>query len=420
MSTEPEKRLIQIVNRKTGEVRLSEPVQVQLPNQPVVDAGSPAAAPMQVQAPGRASEPAIESAPTSLAPAPSTTEKPAKAPKSAKPKLEIETFEQFIEYAYKRRGQPAKLESRVRDAIAKQPGLDEAAKGRLLPLVNGDTLLAVPRQILLASKEVTGLPALRGALEEMVKMVMLRHPAFASERVKAALQNLPGTLPAEALVMVAGYTPAEVEGSEPLKPAELKDLRRNATHLLATWFALHRGVGLEDMSNLLFHALWEPAARELEDDTERLRALTDIEDLAGAGVAAQRYRQQLADARHDREQALRDTVTLAQQVAELKAERDTAQTQLCERNMELDTLRASSQQEVAQLREEHRTGRMHQGHEYESLRGRMVQRLEEAVETLEVGLSALRNSTPRVSVMDQRAEVVLDALRAELNNLREE
>jgi hypothetical protein len=290
-------------------------------------------------------------------------------------------------------------------------------------LINADTLLAVPRQILLASKEVSGLPLLRGALTEFVIKVMLRHPAFTPEGLRAAVRNLPGApRPEEALVMVATYTPtAEAEGGELLKPAELKELRRNATHLLATWFALHRGVSLEDLANLLFYALWEPAARDLADDTDRLRALTEVEDSAGVGVAATRYRQQLTEARGERDKALRETGTLSQQLADFKAQRDEVRAELASRAAELEALRISSARELEALRNAHSAGRMHQGHEFESLRGRLVQRLDESIEMLDTGLNALRKEpeTPRVAVMVQRAEVVIDALRSELNSLRE-
>lgn len=425
MTNEPEKGQVQIVNRQMGEVHLSEPAVVQSPNAQEANTPPPTTTANPASAGKSAPVTASQTAPVAKAAVskpPTPKEKPAKAAKAAKPKLEIETFEQFIDYAYKRRGQPVKLETKVQEAIVKQLGLDEAATERLLPLLNGDTLLAVPRQILLASREVAGLPLLRGALEKVVSMVMLRHPAFAPEGVKSAIHNLPGALPpTEALATVAGYKPTDVEGIEPLKPSDLKELRRNATHLLATWFALHRGVGLDDMSSLLFHALWEPAARELEDDTARLRALTDIADQAGAGVVAQRYHQQLADARWERDQAQRETAALTQQVVDLQVQRDLAQAQLEERTTELEALRVSSAQELAALRDAHNTGRMQQGHEFESLRGRLVQRLEECIEMLDTGLSALRKEapTPRVSVMVQRAEVVLDALRSELISLRE-
>lgn len=414
MSTEAEKNQIPITNRKTGEVRLSDPMPMQTPNTQSADSITQAAAETPASAP--------ESAMATQGDDGNSTKKPTKATKPAKPKLEIETFEQFIEYAYRRRGQPVKLESKVQKVIAKQTSLDETAMGRLLVLANADALLVVPRQILLASKEVSGFPPLRGALIDLVAEVMLRHQVFASNDVKAAVRNLPGApTPAEALATVARYTPQEVDGTEPLKPTELKELRRNAIHLLATWFALHRSVSLEDLTNLIFHALWEPAARELANDSERLRALTDAEHAAGMGVAAQGYRQRVAEARNEREQALRETVALRQQVTGLIAQRDAVQVQLDERTAELQTLRASSAHELAALHETHNAGRMQQGHEYESLRGRLVKRLEESIEMLDTGLSALRRETqtPRVSVMVQRAEVVLDALRSELNNLRE-
>ena len=62
--------------------------------------------------------------------------------------------------------------------------------------------------------------------------------------------------------------------------------------------------------------------------------------------------------------------------------------------------------------------RTHFRHDQEQLRGRLQRRLDEGVEMLEVGLTALRNKTPRVEVMMERAEHVVDALRAEINNLK--
>lgn len=431
MSTEPEKRQVPIIDAKTGKERVSEPMPVHSPNQPAADATLlansaprpkvptlPAVASMSeaVDVAARASVPVA----VRIEEVTASKEGAQKAPKPGKPKLEIESFERFIEYVYKRRGRRALLEYKVQQVIGQQPRLDEAAMGRLLVLINADSLLVVPRQVLLASRDVEGLPALRGALMDFASMVMLRHPAFVREGVQAAVRNQPGALmPADALIAVAAYTPADAEGVEPLKPAELKELRRNATHLLASWFALHRGMGLEDISNLLFHVLWEPAARDLEDDTARLRALTEVQEPAGVGVVTQRYRQQAADARRQESQARSEAHMLRAQVAQLGGELEQAHAQLGERIEQLDALHTSSAQEAAKLREEYRAGRMHQGHEYESLRGRMIQRLDECIETLEVGLNALRNPTPRVSVMDQRAEVVIDTLRSELSNLQE-
>jgi chaperonin cofactor prefoldin len=343
-----------------------------------------------------------------------------KPAKSLKPKRKIETFEQFIEYAYRRRGQPVSLPSKVEQkSIAKQISLDEATMSRLLILVNDDALLTVPRQILLVSEEVSAFPKLRGALMDFVANVMHRHQVFAHDGVKAAMKNLPDApKPAKVLSIVASYRPPEVEGTKQLKLAELKELRRNAVNLLATWFKLNRNLSLKDLADLIFYALWEPAARELTSDGERLRALTAVEDTAGVGVTVQRYQQRVNEAYSERDQTLRKAKELEQQMEDLEKQRDTAKDKQNEITTELEALRVSSAQEIATLREAHNASRMQQDHEFESLRGRLVRQLEESVEMLDTGLSALRKETPRVSVMVERAEVVLDALRSELNSLR--
>jgi len=72
------------------------------------------------------------------------------------------------------------------------------------------------------------------------------------------------------------------------------------------------------------------------------------------------------------------------------------------------------------LRHQHIIDRTHLTHDLGQLRGRLVKRLTESVEMLEVGLSALRKETPRVPVMVERAEHVVDALRTEVQELRGE
>ena len=107
-------------------------------------------------------------------------------------------------------------------------------------------------------------------------------------------------------------------------------------------------------------------------------------------------------------------------LAETETHRSTAEEQRDALQVELDALRERTAAEMAELRRVHDVERTHLHHGQEQLGGRLVRRLDEAVETLEVGLSALRNKTPRVEVMLERAELVVDALRSEIKNLREE
>jgi len=181
----------------------------------------------------------------------------------------------------------------------------------LLLLAEGDPFLAVPRQILLLSQEVTGFPGLKAALTSFVSEVMVRHPVFSHTGVRGTLQNLPdGLQPADALAKVAAFEPPSDSKAEPLKAGELRDLRNNAVRLFVTWLGVNRSLNSEELSSLLFQVVWQPAAKDLSDDNSRLRALTDIVQAAGVGLACQRFRQQAIEARAQQDQAQREATSL--------------------------------------------------------------------------------------------------------------
>ena len=211
MSTDPNKRQVRIFDAKTGQYRMSEPMPVHAPRQQDTEGAASAASepvplasevptelpsataknPVTVAAASAAATEAPRSDDVTTSPGAASTEPtPAEpAPKpgaSGKHKPEIETLEQFIEYAYGRKGQRVSLKPKVERLIAQNPRLDDGAMSRLQELAQADTLLAVPRQLLLLGREIEGLPALRAAMNSFVSTVMLRHPAFASADVQAA------------------------------------------------------------------------------------------------------------------------------------------------------------------------------------------------------------------------------------------
>jgi len=340
---------------------------------------------------------------------------------AGKPKVDIETLEQFIEYAYGRKGQRVSLKTKVEKSIAQNPRLDDGAMSRLLALAVDDASLTVPRQLLLVSRDIEGYPALRASLGSFVSTVMQRHQVFADPGIQGALRNLPEALPAaDALAKVAAFSPADEDGKEPLKGAELHALRGNAAHLFATWLASNRGTNVDELASLLFRVIWAPAAQLLADDNARLRALTEIEQPAGVGLACHRFRQQAIEARSSQDQALREANELRVRLAETDAQQQLVEKQRDALKAELQALHESTAAEMSELRRQHEVERTHLRHDQEKLRGRMLSRLDDGVEMLEVGLTALRNKTPRVEVMMERAEHVVDGLRAEMNKLREE
>lgn len=450
MSNDPNKRQVRIFNATTGEVRMSEAVPVHAPRaqdaSPAVAAPPPLTMPVPplpssgdgqmvpAEAEGAqpaSSEPEVASTPpvpefvAAMTAPPGNGESPTKGESKVaaggKSKVDIETLEQFIAYAFGRKGQRVKLNPKTERLIAQNPRLDDVAMNKLLALADADAQLAVPRQLLLVSREVQGLPALRAAITSFVSTVMLRHPVFADAGVRAALRNLPGAPSLEvALKHVAGYEPAPASGKDGPKPAEQQALRQNAVQLLTAWLASNRGLNLEELSRLLFQAVWAPAARELVDDNSRLRALTEIEQVAGVGLACEKFRQSVIEAGAARDQAQREASVLRESVTELGLQLEQTESERDTLAAELQALKVSSASELAEVRKQHEVERTHLRHDQEQLRGRLVRRLSDSIEMLEVGLTALRNKTPRTEVMAERAEHVIDALRAEESNLRGE
>jgi hypothetical protein len=372
---------------------------------------------------GPATEPTMTSERSLDGPTVSLTSSGAGEPTKTEPigkraKAEPETLEQFIEYAYARKGQPLTLKSKVEKRIAVKARLDEAALSRLLQLAKGDTLLAVPLQILLLSREVTGFPALKTALAAFVSNVMLRHPLFGDTGVQGALRNLPeGLRPADALARVAAYEPPPSPDAGPLKGSDLRDLRHNAARLFVTWLAVNRGLNIDELSLLLFQVIWHPAAKDLTDDNMRLRALTDIGLSPGVGLALQRFRQQAIDAQIQQHQALREVTSLRNRVTAAENQLLGAETNLETIRRELQVLQESYSGNIEKIRSQSAVEITHLKHELDQLRGRLLKRLTDSVEMLENGLTALRKENPRVPVMMERAEHVLDSLKAEARYL---
>jgi hypothetical protein len=168
MSDDPNKRPVRVSYSNSDKVRTvhvprqmtdaSAPMQ---PPKPEGSIGPPASAPLPLTRPQSQEAPAGELAPPAPAAAsvgaesvPVTAEGNTAGQKgagAAKSKVDIETLEQFIEYAYGRKGQRVGLKSKVEKAIAQNPRLEEGAMSRLLALAAGDALLAVPRSCFLSA-----------------------------------------------------------------------------------------------------------------------------------------------------------------------------------------------------------------------------------------------------------------------------
>ena len=435
--------MISIVDKQTGEVRYVEASRRKPPARQDVDPSGaqkdiegpfapahqeaveqqPATENQQLREQSQSTESAAAVAAPETGPAePGNSGSEAKAPAKSKP--EIETVEQFIAHAYAMKGRKVSLKAKVERACAKEPSLTGESLARLARLAQEDRLFAVPRQILLASREVQGYPALRATLRTFVRDVMLSHAQFGRPELVAAIRNLPeAPVPARALAMVVeAMQPSpssEAEGDgHGLKPSEFDELRTNSTYCLAVWLADAKSLTLTEITEALNFALWGPRALRVEHENTKLRELTEIGHLAGVGVASQQYRQQVSEKAVLADKFAREATTARERAAVLEGELERATDELAQVRLELARVRSEDLAALNALRETSGHELAHLRDDFEQLRTRMLRRLVGDVEQLEVGLSALRGTEPRVHVIQDRVERVVDALRLEVNKLK--
>lgn len=412
-----EEKRIPVTNAKTGEVHYSDPAprgapQKQATSEQQERPAKDHVADEEVGGPTQATNSAATAA----------TGAAGKRGKS-KTKAEITTLEQFIAHAYALKGRKVPLKAKVERQIAQDPRLSEEARQRLKEVASKDTTLAVPRQLLLAVRQVIGYPGLRGAIRDFVRDTLLMHPIFLHERIDAAIRNLdeapgPGELLKQIAATEAKDLPPEIVGT--IKATEFEQLRTNAVYCMAIWLAESRGLSVAAVTDVLFTSLWAPKAQQLVAEASKLDAVSSIAELAGVGLACDEYRRLAQDRLRASESAINEAEALRGRVQSLEADLDALRLKVSELEETSEAERQAHKGELDSLRVATETEAAHLRNDLELQRTRLLRRLKSDVHLLEEGLQALTRPEPKVHVMVDHAERVTDALRQEIKNLQGE
>ena len=334
-----------------------------------------------------------------------------------KPSQEIKNLEQFLTYAYERKGQRIRLKPTTLKAISKQPKLNEDARKKLLGIAKTDVLLAVPLRLLLKARDIVDYPILRNEIRNFIREVLQAHAVFLAPELAGVLKNIPGAPDLRAsLAIVAATDYSQVKGldkDKSLKTKDYEELRTNVTYCLVTWFAETRSLALETITQYLFESLWLPESSSAKDETEKLSVLTEISDLDGVGLACQIFKQKAdrqahiaESAKKAQEAALIENQTLRETGNELRLE-------LEQRNQKI----ADLTQAIEAQKQAHEHNCLHLQDDFEQLRTRLLRRLKSEVNLLDEGLHALRRDPPKIRVMVDHAERALDGLKKEIKEL---
>lgn len=417
-------RQVPITNKKTGEVRLSEPVPSRILRREESSSpdGAGEAKPASISTPQEVTREAGNAEGLSATESASVPVKSKRGEKVASKDDKAESLGHYIEYAYGRKGQRlASLKVGEIRHLANNFKLGER-EVELLSLAEKDLTLAVPRQLVFATKDLLGYPALQSELMRFVKKAILQHPLFREQPALTLFIHQGDFSPSalEAMRLIQEFGTAKEGQESDLSRAELEALHRNAAYLVAVWLREMRGRSLHDVAEMLFQGVWNKAAASIEDDNDKLRAMTDVSELAPVAIACAVFQQQAEEQTKRAHQSAAESLLLRQERDSLLAENERLRNGLAELQGELEREQREARERLATLESSQDVKVTHLRDDNQQVRHRLVKRLVSDVEQLETGLSALRNPNPRVEVMIQRAERVVDALRSEIAKLREE
>jgi hypothetical protein len=330
---------------------------------------------------------------------------------------EIDSVAKLIEYGYSRRGQRITVRHSELKQISRNPKLAEEDWQRLKELTAQDRAFAVPRQLLFLSRDFLDAPTVRSELREFVRVVLREHPIFTVNGLESVVQHLDGAPSLiDAFASIASTNAATLgdgSGGEVIKQADLAELCANVVGCLAVWSVETRGVSLAELSDALFQGFWRTKSEESKSEAERLRAITDIQEPVGVGLVCGEFKRRAEEHIRISEASRRTAETANAELRRWMTEVEILKASAAELQMQIDAIVRATEKEIDSAR----ISEIHLKDDLETLRTRVLRRLKNDVDLLGEGLVALNREPPKVGVMSDHADRVLDSLKSEIRKL---
>ena len=259
---------------------------------------------------------------------------------------------------------------------------------------------------------------------EFATKVLKHHPAFQSPYLVATLDNRPDAPQPERAVEALAAQDFSKLIAEPEQKRGMTALamqcKENAVRCLLLWLFGRREVSevsLECIRQLLQQHIWSTYASRHKSAADQFRTLLSARQASAsvASITSDLLEPQITQQIHRANAAKR-----AEERAVATAERLTRQVEQLQREYAASVERGELlDQELANQKTTHADERAHLQDEYERLRGTVLRRLKDELVLMEEGLHALQRNPPRVRVMVDHADRVIDGLRLEIDRLRE-
>jgi hypothetical protein len=339
---------------------------------------------------------------------------------SKKLRPSLSSVADLIEYGYSRKGQRLRVKAKELKPVSAGPDLANTDITSLCELARHDNAFAVPRQLLLFARDLREAPRIRNEVREFVKTLLEAHPIVVANELQGWVRNHEGSPSVAAVFRAVMTTDAKslllptADGDE-INTTELAALKRNVIGCLAVWAMDTRSISIAELMSALSEGYWELASARESSESDLLRVLTDAGEPLLAAAVSQEAGRRISEQMRIAERSVQAAATAKSDLQRVSADLQASKTTSAQLESDLQSVQLSLQAE----REKARLDATHLRDDLETLRTRVLRRLNDDLKLLGDGLVALSRDPPKVDVMVDHADRVSDSLRREIKKLEE-
>lgn len=342
-------------------------------------------------------------------------------PHEGRPKAPpIVSVEQLLQAVYAAKPRRWVLKKAQREAMRKNSELVDRMKEDILrQALSVDQTLERTRELMFLCVEIESTEvAIAHRLRSFSEDLLYQHPAFKDRSLAGILKDQPEGATEDAAIRTLAsqdYKSLSWSEEEGLKTKrDMEQCRRNSICCLLLWFRMTRKTPIERIYYYLQENLWKSAAKPNKSEVEELRALMNARDLGAVSMACGLLEKRALQQSQRADHAIRAEERAVARVEQLKGDLKESKARLEMSREEESRLGNELQRE----KQAHDDDVSHRIDDYEKLRGRVLHRLVEELRLLDEGLHAIKRDPPKVHVMVDHAERVIDSLKQEVDRLR--
>lgn len=336
-------------------------------------------------------------------------------------KPSIDSLEAYLINALKNPTKKLDTKDSLISKLAKSPKLSEEAIKELVALEKNKLFFTSFKNLLRFSESIVGFPFLKDSLRGYLKDSLCRNEIVIKLGLEGSILNIENSLPLDLCfrkIQSLSYTDLSEEYIKKIKPKEWQNYVATIALALAEWYAKTRGMTPLQLVDLLNNSLWLNALKKKSPDilVNNLLASTNFELIASATAF---YQEKSLDASNRLLKSENQLMVATAYKQELEVNLKDKELLIAKLKSDLAELNASHIDALTTSEVENQTLSITLKNQLEDLRVRNLRLIQSSVELLTDGLTAIGRPEPKVNVMKDHAQRVLEALNVELERLKD-